>query len=1233
MSKRKLAILVSIIFFSSIFAPLQNSFGQTPNDNSGPQLAPPQVVKAFVKNRYHIKSIDLNPLGLYRVNLERARKKLPLIDQTKALPMGQEIEAVKDSTTAVPQAVSTVQPRTGTTYLPSSVDNSVDPSFPPLGDQNPTNSCQSWAIGYYQLSYMNATSIANLNGKGWTISNGDPTKIFSPSYLYSIVNMDGIGAYMENVFPILETNGITTLANFPWTTDYKPWDMNPDHWQQALSYRINPALASPYGTDAGSVSNMITHIKQLLNNGYLVTFGTWRHSWVFSTITQANDSSLVGKSIALWQDNSDAGHVMTFVGYDDSIGVNVGNGTIEMGAFKVANSYGPVGLAGDVNGFDWVSYDALYTTSQSGYAAIDPPAVYNASGFLQSGRTGIIYQNVVYNYSVKPNYTPKVIAKFTVNTLRRNQLNIFLGTSSTSRNTPSTTFGLNTGAFNYNGNNLAFNGLGTAVDGTFVLDFTDILPAVNTNEKYYLGITNSSECFGSPRIYPACSTYSNQSTCTAISGCTWESTNPTTLKSYQLIDLTTGTTVSATGLPITVPLDGTAYSSINYTYTGHTPPTANIVLNPPTQPISGTTSLPVTFDGSASSAASGSSITTYSWDFGDGTSGLGITPSHTYTNLTQNRMLYNVVLTVTDNQGGTGSYTFPTAVTLGPLPNPPVASATALPTSGRAPLTVNFDASSSTDAGGTITDYTWTFGDGTLPLDMGGVTTVSHQYTIPSYSAMPKVTITDSRGAKSSFTLASIKTNTLSNPPIASATSSPASPISGTAPLTVNFDASGSSTSSGNTITSYLWNFGDGSPIQNLSTSTTSYTYTTAGTFTAKLQVEDTRGITSNWQSISTATVAANPIQTPTAPDAPSIGTATAGNAQATVAFSAPANNGGNTITGYTATSSPGGLTGTGTSSPITVSGLTNGTAYSFTVTATNSVGTSAASAASNSITPQAAATAPGAPTIGTATAGNALATVAFSAPASNGGSAITGYTVTSSPGGKTGTGTSSPITVSGLTNATAYTFTVTATNAVGISSASAASNSVTPQAAATAPGAPTIGTATAGNAQATVAFSAPASNGGSAITGYTVTSSPGGKTGTGTSSPITVSGLTNATAYTFTVTATNAVGISSASAASNSVTPSTGTTTGCAAKNITAGICQYSFPTVTKNESYTVLAGGVAYNCSEFQGTSTCTNGTWGPVTVVPWCTASGGNLCYGDCCYSGYTKCSTALQRCVKS
>lgn len=463
-------------------------------------------------------------------------------------------------------------------------------------------------------------------------------------------------------------------------------------------------------------------------------------------------------------------------------------------------------------------------------------------------------------------------------------------------------------------------------------------------------------------------------------------------------------------------------------------------------------------------------------------------------------------------------------------------------------------------------------------------------------------------------------------------------------------------------------------------------------------------------------------------PGAPTIGAVTTSAQQATVNFTAPAFNGGSAITGYTATSSPGGLTGTCANSPCFVSGLTYGTAYTFTVTATNSAGTGAPSAASSSTTPQSTQTitfanpgaqnfgttptltatassgltvsfsssttgvctitgggtltfltagtctinanqagngtylpapqvsqsftvngvAPGAPTIGTATAGDQQATVTFAAPASSGGSPITSYTATSSPGGSVGTCTTSPCTVTGLVNGTAYTFTVTATNGIGTGSASAASNAVTPKGnqtitfsnpgtqnfgstpsltatassglpvtftssatavctvtsggvlttvtpgtctinanqagngaylaaaqvtqsfsiAGVAPAAPTIGTATASDAQATVTFTPPTVTGGDAITGYTATSSPGGITGTCANSPCTVSGLADGTAYTFTVTATNAAGTSVASAASNRVTPK-------AAASITNFVANPAAPVFKPGGTFTVSATG----------------------------------------------------------
>jgi hypothetical protein len=118
---------------------------------------------------------------------------------------------------------------------------------------------------------------------------------------------------------------------------------------------------------------------------------------------------------------------------------------------------------------------------------------------------------------------------------------------------------------------------------------------------------------------------------------------------------------------------------------------------------------------------------------------------------------------------------------------------------------------------------------------------------------------------------------------------------------------------------------------------------------------------------------------------------------------------------------------------------------------------------------------------------------------------------------------------------ATTVKCTVTATNIAGSASATSAATSTI---AAGPPQAPTGVTAVAGNTQATVSFTAPAITGGSTITGYTVTSNPGGFTATGSASPLTVTGLTNGTSYTFTVTATNAIGTGPASTASNSVTP-----------------------------------------------------------------------------------------------
>ena len=235
-------------------------------------------------------------------------------------------------------------------------------------------------------------------------------------------------------------------------------------------------------------------------------------------------------------------------------------------------------------------------------------------------------------------------------------------------------------------------------------------------------------------------------------------------------------------------------------------------------------------------------------------------------------------------------------------------------------------------------------------------------------------------------------------------------------------------------------------------------------------------------------------IPVPAAPAAP---TATAGNASATVTWTAPTDTGGGPITGYTvqafagtSTTAAATLTAPGNAASLLVPGLINGASYTFTVTATNAAGAGPTSAPSNSVTP--AAVLPAAPAAPTATRGNASAALTWTAPA-DGGSPIIGYKVQAFAGTittaavtvNTSSPTTTSTTVTGLTNGTSYTFKVSAINAVGEGPPSPASNAVTPNA--TLPGTPTIGTATAGNASATVTWTAPTDTGGSAITGYIV--------------------------------------------------------------------------------------------------------------------------------------------------
>ncbi len=312
---------------------------------------------------------------------------------------------------------------------------------------------------------------------------------------------------------------------------------------------------------------------------------------------------------------------------------------------------------------------------------------------------------------------------------------------------------------------------------------------------------------------------------------------------------------------------GTTYG-YDYTFT-----TAAAPATAPTASFSASPSAPfpggsVTFDASGSTGGSGPAITDYQWNFGDGTpvedAGAGTAVQHTY----ESRGVYTVTLTVTN---GAASDSTTQTVT---VDDPPTAAFTPSASVAAPGAPVSFDASASGpgDPGGTITDYSWNFGDGTPVDDAGGSADASHAFASPGVYTVA-LTTTDDLGVSATSTQ-----QVTVDAPVAAFTTSPATVVApGTA---VSFDATGSTDPRG-TITDYSWNFGDGTPVDDAGTSTSiQRAYASRGTYTVTLTV------TNNYGQTNTSTHTLIVDDPPTAAFTPSATVAAPG---ATVNFNASA--------------------------------------------------------------------------------------------------------------------------------------------------------------------------------------------------------------------------------------------------------------------------------------------------------------------------------------------------------
>lgn len=353
--------------------------------------------------------------------------------------------------------------------LPDVADLSQSKYFPPIKSQGDQGSCVAWAQAYYQFTYEMNKSLDRES----TAEN-----LFSPSFVYNLSNHgEDVGCFPNTAFNNMKKFGVAPWSTIPYNKEiHRDWFAEESIWQESAKYRIADFKTLPnFRTGSGRHVEHpddpdLTQIKTLLSQGNILTFGAYIYRWKKSTIKSnpacPENEPFVGQEVVTATSpdiGTGYGHRMTLVGYNDNMWVDVnGNNKIdkgEMGAFKVANSFGP--WWGN-DGYIWFAYDNInVTTSVEG-------------GLPYRTMSGLV--DVAY-ITLRPyNSDADLYLRYTLNTKDRQNMTVTIIAEKDGKKYEAVTGPHHDSP--YAKNIYSFDGTTNSNDGTLIFPLTNVVPEI-----------------------------------------------------------------------------------------------------------------------------------------------------------------------------------------------------------------------------------------------------------------------------------------------------------------------------------------------------------------------------------------------------------------------------------------------------------------------------------------------------------------------------------------------------------------------------------------------------------------------------------------------------------------------------------------------------------------------------------------------------------------------------------